>query len=258
MITVILKIRMRDSINSVLKCLNFWLGAFDNKDKYEVFIYNENCNLGSEYNSYNVITRAHLLDDPGCRKLFDKINNSNIHQRWRGACFALSAPYFWRFSNDLVFNIDADDIQIFGPIKSYLEKVEEAFNDPQIFTMSYDMHYSAHSVKEFSRFRPSHFTFGVNLGRKKEMHDIILKGLFNPPVPPPWDLNIDYVVDKALENFSTPYVCWISPNYLIHYIHREYHMNKLSRFDKDKNSVESRLYGSIEYKPKHQRTLLIE
>jgi hypothetical protein len=257
MITVFLKIRQRESLDSVLKCLNFWLGAFDDRSKYNVFIYNENCVLPPEYHSYNVITRAHMLDDSGCRKLFEKVNNSAIHHRWRGAAFALSAPYFYRHSTDLIYNIDSDDIIIYGPIKSYLQKVEEEFNNPKIFTLSYDMHYSTHTGGYY-HIRPNHWTFGINLSRKKAIYDIILKGLFNPPDPPPWDLNIDYVVDKALDKINTPYICWITPDYLIHHIHKEYNMNKFSKFDKQKGLVESKLYGTVEYKDKNSRTLLIE
>lgn len=229
MITVFLKIMDRGNTPKVLECLNFWLGVFDNKEKYDLIIYNENLKLPPtpEYSLYNIITRANLLNDPGCKKLFEQINKSKIHMRWRNAAFALGAMYFWRHSNDLCFNIDADDIVLYSPnTKSYIQKVEEAFNDPKIFTLSYDMHYSTHTG-DFYNFRPHHWTFGVNLSRKKEMHDIILKGLFNPPADPPWNLNIDYIVDKALDDISTPYVAWITPDYLVSKIHPDFNMNKI-------------------------------
>jgi hypothetical protein len=257
-ITVFLKIMDRGNTPKVLECLNFWIGIFENKEKYDLIIYNENLKLPPEYSSYKVITRSYLLDDPGCKKLFEQINKSSVHQRWRGAALALAAPYFYRHSTDLIANIDADDIVLYSPnAKSYIQKVEEAFDDPKIFTLSYDMHFSTHTG-DFYSFRPHHWTFGCNFSRKKEMHDIILKGLFNPPPEPPWNLNLDYIVDKALDNISTPYVAWITPDYLVHKIHPDFNMNKFSKFDKTRGLVESKLYGKIEYKEKHPKVLLIE
>lgn len=257
MINVWLKIRMRDSVDSVLKCLNFWLAAFDDKSKYNIFIYNENVNLPVEYSNFPVVRRHNLLDNVNCRKIHDQIQKNHIASHWKPAAFALSAPYFYLDNSELVYNIDADDIVLLGPIKNYLSKLEESFNDNKIFTMSYDMHYSCHQG-DYYPIRPHHWTFGVNLSRRLPMRDLILKQLFAPIPSPPWGTNIDYIIDYKLDSVDTPYVCFITPNHLVHHIHGDYNQNKFSRFEKTSSRVETKLYGRTQFVDKHNRTLLIE
>lgn len=257
MITVWLKIKMRSSLDSVLKCLNFWLAVFSDTSKYKVVIYNENVILPEEYKIYPIVSRQDLLNIPDCKKIHDQIQSNHIVPFWKPAAFALSAPYFVTKDTDLVYNIDADDIVIFGPIKTYLSKLEQVFNNSNIFTMSYDMHYSCHQGNYYHA-KPHHWTFGVNLSRTEWMRNLILKQLFIPIPSPPWGINIDYMIDYKLDSIETPYICFITPNHLVHHVSGNFNHNKFTKFLKHANKVETKLYGAIQVVEKHKRTLLIE
>lgn len=244
-------------MDSVFRCLNFWLNVFGDTSKYRITIYSEDIDLPPEYHHYQILRKHDLLANPECKKLFNQIQMSQIAPNWRGAAFALSAPYFFPTEGELVWNVDADDIVLFNATKSYCQKVENAFSDPKIFTLSCDMHYSCH-LGDFFTFRPHHWTFGLNLSRKQVMHDTISKLLFKDIPQPPWKLNIDYMIDYHLDSVDTPYVCFITPYPLIHYIHGDFNMNKTTKFVKHANQIETRLYGRTQTIAKHPRTLLID
>lgn len=258
-----LKIRQRETIDLVLKSLNFWLGVFSDP-KYKIYIYSEDFPLSEEYNCYNIVNKNILLNNTQCKKLYNQIHNSRILEpRWRGAAFALSAPYFYNQENkdQLIYNIDADDILYFGPVKKYFNKLEMLFEEnPNIFTLSQDLHYSLHQG-HFVNFRRHHWSFGVNLSKSDKMKNIIYKALNDESITrAPWGNNIDYMVDVQLERMPTekcPYAAFITPMLFRHCWCNNDVESKIIKYNSTNNTVENILIGKSEYATKNPRTIFI-
>lgn len=261
MITVWLKVRRRHPSNDdiVYKSLNFWLGVFSDSKKYDIYIYSEDLNLPPEYSTYKIIRKEQLLNNVKCKKIFNKIQTCSIDPKWKGAAFALSAPYFYT-NGELIYNIDSDDMLWFGPAKKYLNQLEKEFENPEIFTMSHDLHYSYHQGNYF-HFRPHHWCLGINLSRRQKMEEMILKVLYKQIPPPPWGLNLDYAIDVNIETSNSPHFCFVSPSLLMHYWIINHHLTedyKGVKFDQERNLIESSIFGKTEFKEKHRKTLLLK
>jgi hypothetical protein len=254
-----IKIRSRGNLDLVLKSLNFWLGAFSNS-KYDITIYSEDIDLPEEYRCYHILRRPDLLKDMECKKLHELIqNHSFIETRWKPAAFALSAPYFFCKEEELIYNIDGDDCHFIGPIKDYLSKIEDMFhNRRDLMTLSQDMHYSYHQG-DFVKFRKHHWTFGVNISKRKEMKMLIYKAMFNDKiVRAPWGNNIDYMIDCQLETHNTPYIAFITPSLFRHCWSINDIESKTLKYDISTNKISSTLIGKKEIHDKHNRTILIQ
>lgn len=257
-ITAYLKIKSRSSKDFVLKTLNYWLGVFDDKTKYDIIIYSEDIDLPKEYNGYNILRKNNLLDNISCLKLNNYINDSKlITHHWKGAFAALSNIYSYEATNDLIYNIDADDIIIYGPVKSYLRQVEELFQDPKMKTISSDLHLSAHIGDFYSR-RPNHFSFGVNLSRRDFMKNLILKSIFKPIPDIGFGINLDYMIDKQLETIDTPYIGFVMPSLFSHQWGPGDNDKKTVRYDLQKNKIVSNLCGRIVEHDKHHKVILLK
>ncbi len=261
MIPVWLKVRMRaNNLDLVLKSLNYWISVFSNKEKYDLYIYSEDIDLPADYNCYKIIRKNNLLDDIECQKIFNQIQTSCIDNRWKPAAFALSAPYFYLKTEKLVYNIDADDILIFGPVKKYIQNLENKFNEFNLDTISYDMHYSVHQGGFFN-FRPNHWSFGLNLSNRQFMKKLILKCFFSQNVPTaPWGNNIDYLIDINLEKGHSPYYAFATPSQFIHYWAINANLDEDYKGIKyiGNNKIESKLFGKTTIAEKNPKTLILE
>lgn len=213
MIAVWLKIRDRGNTDFVLKHLNFWLGLFSNRNKYEIFIYNENFNLTNLYKN-TIITRQKLQSNIDCVNM-DKVIHSNMSvvQHWKKTAFALAAPYFYLKDYKYVWNIDSDDMALYGPnIYNYIEQVESLIELENLPTLSHDWLFSSNCADPKI---PHHWTFGVNLSNIEMMSEIIPKAI-QQNYPHPFKLgNLDYVVDCYLNKQLYKYLCFISPSQLV-------------------------------------------
>lgn len=257
-ITAYLKIKSRFSRDFVLKALNYWLGVFDDKTKYDIIIYSEDIDLPREYSCYKIIRKHNLLENISCVKLNNCIKQSSIiTPHWKGAFSALGSIYTYEMNNDLIFNVDADDFLIYGPIKSYIRQVENMFNDPQIKTLSADLHLSAH-IGDFFTKRPHHFSFGLNLSRREFMKNLILKSILKPLPELGFGVNLDYMIDKQLETINTPYIGFVMPSLLSHQWGPGDRDKKTVKYDLNKNKIVSNLCGHIVEHDKHPRVMLLK
>jgi len=254
MIHVWLKTKKRHNDDYVLRNLNYWLAAFSDESKYKITICNKDLPIPKYYyDNYNIIDDATLLKNNDCKKYKDSVDAGCITKYWKGAGFGLGVPYTY-LKEELIYNIDSDDIIIHGDIKNILDKLENQFIKNNLKTISYDMSFSLHYL--FSKIRPHHWSFGVNLSNRIWMKDTInqLLPLNNLPVVP-WGVNLDYVLDYYLEHTKTPelkYVAFTTKNWLVHY--EDYKVRYL-----EKNKViEACMKGKSLFSPKHERTLLIE
>jgi hypothetical protein len=250
MINVWLKVKSRHSLEFVQKHLNFWLSVFSDKTKYNVYLYNEDVPLPAEYKHLNIVSKKDLFNDAEVKELYDRVQKSKVVTPfWKGAAFALSVPYFFLKEGDLVYNIDADDIVIFGNTKYTLNKLEGLIVKENLPTLSRDMSFSHHFM--FPKLRPHHWSFGVNLSNRLEMRKL-LDTVYDITIPVmPWGVNIDYMLDVYLEKSKYKYLCFASPSTLVHY------ENYYCKFHDD-GKVEECLKGETKFATRHPRTLWIK
>lgn len=213
MIAVWLKIRDRGNQDFVLKHLNFWLGLFSNRDKYDIFIYNENFNLTNTYQN-TIVTRQKLQLNADCVAL-DKVIHSNmsIARHWKKTAFALAAPYSYLRNYKYVWNIDSDDMALYGPSTyNYIEQVEKLIENESLPTLSHDWLFSSNCGDPKI---PHHWTFGVNLSNIDMMKQIIVSAINDNVSHHKECGNLDYVVDCYLNKQKYKYLCFISPCQLV-------------------------------------------
>jgi hypothetical protein len=260
MITVWLKIKNRGRLDFVLKNLNFWLGLFSDQSKYDIVIYSEDLALPNYYNGYRILNKNHLLNDVNCKKILNKIETTKVSKYWKGACFALAAPYFYKYNkNDIILNIDADDIILTGPAINYIDQVVDHLkNTPESVTMSADLHYSYHHLPN-GNFRPHHWSFGVNVSKLEEMRELVQASIMQEITAiPPWDgVNLDYMLCLSLEkNKEIPYVAFTTPHKALHsWINGAFYY---TTYHEDKNKIESNLNNKIVYADLNPRTLILK
>lgn len=196
-IIVVLKVRDRGNLYFHLKHLNYWLSIFNDKSKYDVYIYSENLKLPEQYNSYKIINK-NFYSTKDCKNWLN-IVNSKFPQRWRGAAFAHGAMYFY-FNNKIIYNIDADDISLFGKnTREHFVNLENILIKDNLPVLSWDLHFS-HPIADVVReYREHHWTFGITLANSDKFKDIIYEStLLNLP-DPQWEKNLDYTVDCYLD-----------------------------------------------------------
>lgn len=256
MIDVWLKIKDRGNLYQVLRHLNFWLAIFSDNN-HKIYIYNENVELPNfYYQNYTVINRAITLENSECAALQTKVNSLNITEYWKPAAYALAAQYYYLNNSEYSWNIDADDITIFGFAKKYINVVEDRLKTTGLPTLSWDLHLSKH-IGDNGKFRPHHWTFGVNFSKTQEMKNIISNAL-NEEMPPaaPWGVNLDYIVDVYLQN-KTDYrfISFIAPAELVHTFGPNGRHVFFSKYLDGK--VEVSFDGRGELSKKHDKSMII-
>ncbi len=221
-----LKIRDRKDISrfgftnqKALIHLDYWLNVFKDDTKYEVYIYNENFTVNNDHfknkNISDILNRKDV-NKKTCGRLNDLINKSQIKYNWKGAAFALSAPYFYFEENDeYVWNIDSDDLLMENDINNKINKVYDFCTSEKLTTISHDLIFSYNSTE-----KNHHWTFGLNLSHLPSMKKIILNNI-NDEIKNTngrCGVNLDLVVDNYLEfnNNKDEYHCFITENKFWH------------------------------------------
>ena len=233
----------------VFRHLNYWLAAFSDRNKYKIYLYNENMKLPEWFGGVEMVNRAKLMQDPECQRLHQLISTSNITPRWRAAAFALGAPYFYLKDNNVIYQIDADDIIIYGQVQDKLEKAKNIILENNIPTLSYDMNFSHHFVFGFER--KHHFSMGVNIAQREQMKDLILANVGMKNMRMSFGQNLDLCLDFGLERTGHKYICFTTE-------HKLYHCDTYwCHYNKDKNTLENSLNGQVRNNPVHPRTVII-
>ena len=152
-----------ENLQIILENLNYWLEVFSDP-KYCITIYNENVSLPNEFSRHKIIDRQHLRDQSvECKKLEEQIVKSFIlSARWKNAASALSFPY-WFHQEELIWNIDASDLQAGTNETNYIQQAENYLLDHNLPMFNQDIY-----------LLPNYqFSFGVHLSRTSEMKKII-------------------------------------------------------------------------------------
>jgi hypothetical protein len=175
-----------EKIEEIERHIDFWLDAFKN-NKYRIIIYNENVELSEKYNKFDVLSRSDVLKNPVCRVISEKIYaSSTLAERWKNAASALAFPYFY-FSSEYIWNIDASDIVMDGPIESYLDKIFVALNQYNLPFLSSDIYLTTPNLS---------WSFGINLAQSHHMNNIIEAALDISVSPADWGTNLDHLIDQ--------------------------------------------------------------
>lgn len=256
-----LKIRNRNNLNFVLRNLNGYLGSFSDKEKYDITIYSEDLNLPSYYKNYNILTKKDLLTDKECKELYDSIysKNSPISSPWKGAGFALCAPYFFLKNNDFVINIDACDTTCFGPFTNYIEKSTNLIDQLKLPTLSYD-YILSHNPFYTNKFIPNHFTFGVNIGRNLDMKNLILKSIQDAKInlnnligiKKNTEVNIDILLSCILTSSNHRYIAFSTQEGFMHGDFDFFYCRGI----RENNIIEISLNGRKTVHRKHNKTII--
>lgn len=201
-----LKIRDRGDIHFLLKHLDMWLGLFSDPAKYNVYLYNENVNLPPEYYAtYNVISKAQVLQNNDCKNLFALVNSSLISIPWRGAAFALATPYYYLPNSRHILNIDADDIMLLGDGGKYIDRALQTINDLSLPTLSYDYIYSFNPFDGGRNLMPNHWSFGCNVSNTGQMRGLIDRVLHNIRIYTNYIPNINMAYEVNLDILMSAY-----------------------------------------------------
>lgn len=250
MIGVWLKVMNRPNMDAVYSTLDYWLEAFS-APKYDVWIYNENIdNLPEKYQHHKQITRKLIAERSECQTITNLINATPwIADKWKGACFALSVPY-WFLDADFVWNIDADDLKLEkdAPIKHYIEQVEDRLQKLNALILSSDIYWCVNHQ----------WSFGIAFANRREFAAIIKNALNLHTYEPGWGRNLDHQIHEYFRlilpqespiSFTTP--------------HRFEHCGDIntglcSWFDMQKKHSACSLYGKrVQYALKEAKCLLI-
>jgi hypothetical protein len=209
MIDVWLKVRNRGNDWFVIRNLTFWLGMFSDREKYRIWIYNEDAKLPEYYNIYPIITRHSSLQKKECMELKNIIEKESaiIDNKWRMTAYALALPYFYLDDAEYIWNIDADDMFWYGSPEYFLDEALNKLKEYKISTLSHDWLYS---VNADSRTLPHHWTFGINIGNARDMKNICINILKDKARYGYHIINLDFLVDKYLERTNAQYVCFVS------------------------------------------------
>jgi hypothetical protein len=241
-VAVYAKVMMRkEGLEFTLNHLDFWIKTFENSG-FDFFIYNENLNL-SNYN--NVITKNELLQNISLQKIKNHIDNkSNIDQKWKGAAFALTSPYFYLEGYDYIINLDADDIKLKNKAFYYIQKALNFMETNKIPILSYDIYNSLHN----------HWSFGISLAKLDVMKDYITKTLYRNVHRPKWGINIDHMMDMYLKNTNHKYISFICPTLMEHGGSKGYCVN----YNETSKKVEVNYYNKRrDQKDLHPRCIVI-
>jgi hypothetical protein len=266
MIDVWLKIRNRNDDNFCLKHLNFWLATFSNRDKYRLFIYNEDMNLPFVYSTYTIIKRQDLLNDRVCQNINATVNRTRMSDKWKKTCIALLAPYFYLENSEYVINIDADDI-IMGPnTEYYTDAAIAAINQYNLPTLSYDYIYSYNIFDGNRNVVEKHWAFGVNISHTQRMRNDLSKIINNidkyagyfPRLNLQQECNLDILFTSFLqkEGHEYRYHTFISKNCFFY--HSGFEDFSLYRCGYMNDNFNCEFRGKTIIKPLHPKTLLID
>jgi hypothetical protein len=254
MIAVWLKIMNRkEGLDFVLYHLDFWLEAFEDKEKYDIFIYNENIeNLPVKYNEYRILNKDEIINSSeDCARINGLTKTTPwIDDKWRGACAALSLPYWYLKNYEYCFGIDADDLILDcgDKIDYFLDKIEEVIVGSNLPVLSSDIYYSTPN---------NSWSFGITFANIEKFKKIIEKSLNLKTYEPGWARNLDFQIDqyfKLIEQQISP----IAFTTEYRFIHGGEGGLK-SYYDPIKKHCACDLYGKrIQYGSKQPRTLLIK
>lgn len=253
MIAVWLKIMNRkEGVDFVLKHLDFWLNAFSNKEKYNIVIYNENIdNLQDKYNQYKIVSKNDVKSyNEGCATITKLVAETFwLDEKWRGAGFALSIPY-WYFDAEYVWNIDADDLILDcgDKINHFIDKVENTLIENKNPILSSDIYYSTPNDS---------FSFGIAFAHRKQFSEIIKRSLNLRTYQPGWFRNLDFQLCQYFRSIE-PKISPIAFTTKYEFVHGGENGLK-SYYDEDKKICVCNLYNTrIQYGEKKPKTLLIE
>jgi hypothetical protein len=265
MIDVWLKIRDRQNLEFVLKHLNYWLATFSNRDKYRIYIYNEDINnLPSVYSSYKMLKRNDLYEDRECQNIRATVERSHMSDRWKNTLLALALPYFYLKNSEYLINVDADDI--FVPnAEYYTNLVINIINQYNLPTLRYDYIYSHNVFDENRKVLPHHFAFGFNISHSVRMKNVILNITNNidkyskriPRLNIGMECNLDILFTSffQMEGNSFKYHTFITKECFYHSGFPNFELYCCGYYNGEFNC---KYIGKSLAKPLHQKTILIE
>ncbi len=268
MIDVWLKIRDRGNKNFVLKHLTYWLALFSDTSKYNVVVYNENFQLPEYYaDGFKVLNKHNLLQLNETNYLNNLVESSKISPCWKGAGFALTAPYFYFSGDNYIVNLDADDIIASGDVENQLMKLIHIMESNGLTTMSYD-YILSHNVFDINRngskLIPHHWTFGLNISKKEKMKLLVNNVIGNadrytqymPSINMALEVNIDILVSNYLKHEGQHFKYWsfVTPEGFYHRGFPDYKPYVSKYTD---GFFEWYLHGKGGKSPIHQKTLVI-
>lgn len=237
-------------MDDVYATLDYWLEAFSDP-KYDVWIYNENINvLLEKYQGYRQVNRKLIAERSDCQTITNSINTTSwISDKWRGACFALSIPY-WFLDTEFVWNIDADDLRLesSAPIKHYLEQVEKELQNQNSPILSSDIYWCVNRQ----------WSFGIALAQRRPFSGLIEQALNLHTYEPGWGRNLDHQIHEYFR-LKMPQVSPISFTTPHRFEHcGDINTGLCSWFDMQKKHSACSLYGKrVQYALKEPKCFLI-
>lgn len=231
----------------ILRHLDFWLNIFKD-NKYKIIIYNENIELPEHYYSqYQIINRSQIMENISCQFIQQQINSNNIiADRWKKAASALSFPYFY-CKEKYVWNIDASDIMMDGPVNYYLDKIFDCLNKNNLPLLSSDIYLTTPNKS---------WSFGIHLSEREKMRQLIQAVLPIKVKNCGWGINLDHMLDCYFKSGAYPHKHIAFTTY--DWIKHEGENGLWSRFNRKKNLGECNLYGNKKaYGKLNSRSLLI-
>jgi hypothetical protein len=250
MIAVWLKIMNRkEGLDFVLYHLDFWLDAFKDNSKYDIFIYNENIeNLPEKYTTIN--KDIILKSSEECRRINELVQTTPwLADKWRGAGAALSLPYWYLKDYEYCWGIDADDLVLScdDKINYFLGKIEEAVINNNLPVLSSDIYYSCPN---------NSWSWGITFANITKFSKIVEKSLNLQTFKPGWDRNLDHQIDQYFKLIK-PQILPIAFTTIYQFQHGGKNGLK-SYYDPIKKHSACNLYNEkIQYGIKQPKTLLI-
>lgn len=252
MIGVWLKImNRREGLDFIFKHLDFWVNAFSNKEKYKIFIYNENIeNIPEKYIEYTIINKKKIIEENNCEEITRLVQSTPwLDDKWRGAGFALTTPYWYLTEFEYVWNIDADDLILDcgNKIGHFIEEIEQYVITKNTTVLSSDIYYSTPNDS---------FSFGITFANRLKFADAIKKALSLQTYNPGWLRNIDFQLCQYFRHVDYQ-LSPIAFTTIYQFVHGGENGLK-SYYDAEKKMCACNLYNKrIQYGAKKDKTLLI-